>query len=141
MNMFEDRGLGCREGEEDNCMNLCTDPSMIEPMRLLSESMAKSAHEYCLNVQGPCPMNNANENRSSECNLHDLTELNSDQINVSLVCSDQHSESCNAEDNLRLLTAGTDYSLITDTSCTSGLKLNLTTLPTPQQAILVETNF
>ena len=76
---------------------------MLEQMTQLSESIVKSAHEYCLDLQVLCQSNSANESNASECDLQDLSDLTIDQLNVSLVCSDPTSESCNRPNNARTL--------------------------------------
>ena len=131
MSMFGTSGLGCREGEEQGCVNLC-DPNLSAALGALRERVISAVGDYCVARRPACLVTDPMTMEIRPCNLDEEGFPENYQLQLRQVCelSAEENGDCGLVGETNILGLGVDYLLdVNDPSCASGVRVQLTSPP------------
>lgn len=131
MSMFGENGLGCRESESSGCVNLC-DADLNAALGALRAKVISAVGEYCVARRPACLVTDGATAQTRPCVDIELDVPENYQLQLRQVCelSPEENGDCGVVGTEKTLTIGLDYELnINDTSCASGMRVQLTSPP------------
>ena len=135
MSMFGDRGLGCREGQGDDCINIC-EPNLTEALSQLRAQVINAVGDYCVARRPACLVQDAFTGETRPCDEDEAALPQNYQLRVKRICdvdplSGGACDQVGSTEYLRLSWDElADYELdLNDPTCQSGLRVRLTEPP------------
>jgi len=131
MTMFGENGLGCREGQNGGCVEICN-PDLTEALTQLRAKVINSVGDYCVVRRPACLVTDPMNGESRSCMEDETAQPANYQLRIKQVCelTPEEGGACGEVGLSQYLALGTDYTLeIDDPSCQSGMRVQLTSPP------------
>ena len=131
MSMFGENGLGCREGETTNCVNLCN-PNLKDALIALRNKVISAVGEYCVAGRPACVVTDPTSGEKRACVDVELEVSSNYQVSLRQVCElgPEDNGDCGIVGSETTLNEGVDYNLIlNDLTCASGIRVKLSAPP------------
>ena len=131
MSMFGESGLGCREGENTDCVNLC-DPNLTDALSALRNKVISAVGEYCVAGKPACMVTDINTGEPRACVDVELEVPENYKIELKQICElgPEQNGDCGIVGTETTLRSGVDYTLIlNDLTCASGMRIKLAAPP------------
>ena len=133
MTMFGESGLGCREGQNGGCVEICN-PDLTEALGQLRAKLISAVGDYCVARRPACLVSDPMTGGSRLCRDDEVNQPANYQLRIKQVCevAPEEGGACGLVDTSRYLALGAsaDYTLeINDPACPSGMRVQLTSPP------------